>query len=55
MDYSDSNKIHLKPDVVEYALNGVPLLYDLILGTQTLHDLGVVMDFKEKIAHEKYQ
>jgi len=23
-------------------------LYDLIIGTQTLHDIGAVLDFKEK-------
>jgi hypothetical protein len=38
----------LKPDIVKYARNGTPPLYDLILGKQTLHDLGVVLDFKEK-------
>ena len=48
MDYSDSKRIHLKPDIVKYARNGTPPLYDLILGKQTLHDLGVVLDFKEK-------
>jgi hypothetical protein len=35
-------------DIVKYARNGTPLAYDLILGKQTLHDLGVVLDFKEK-------
>jgi hypothetical protein len=25
-----------------------PLLYDLIIGKQTLHDIGAVLDFKEK-------
>ena len=48
MDYSDSKRIHLKPDIVEYAHNGAPPAYDLILGKQTLHNLGVVLDFKEK-------
>ncbi len=48
MDYSDSKRIHLKPDIIKYACNGAPPLYDLILGKQTLHDLGVVLDFKEK-------
>ncbi len=48
VDYSDSKRVHLKPDIVEYACNGAPLAYDLILGKQTLHDLGVVLDFKEK-------
>jgi hypothetical protein len=48
VDYSDSNRIHLKPDIVEYARNGAPLLYNLILDKQTLHDLRVGLDFKEK-------
>ncbi len=48
VDYSDSKRVHLKPDIVEYACNGTPPAYDLILGKQTLHDLGVVLDFKEK-------
>jgi len=48
VDYSDSKRVHLKPDIVEYARNGAPPAYYLILGKQTLHDLGVVLDFKEK-------
>jgi hypothetical protein len=48
VDYSDSKRVHLKPDIVEYARNGALPAYDLILGKQTLHDLGVVLDFKEK-------
>ncbi len=48
VDYSDSKRIYLKPDIVEYARNGAPPLYDLILDKQTLHNLGVVLDFKEK-------
>ncbi len=48
VDYSDSKRIHLKPDIVKYARNCGPLLYDLILGKQTLQDLGMVSDFKEK-------
>jgi hypothetical protein len=48
VDYSDSKRVHLKPDIVEYARNGVPSAYNLILGKQILHNLGVVLDFKEK-------
>ncbi len=48
VDYSDSKRVHLKPDIVKYARNGAPLAYNLILDKQTLHDLGVVLDFKEK-------
>ena len=47
-DYSDSKRVHLKPDIVEYARNGAPPAYVLILGKQTLQDLGMVLDFKEK-------
>ncbi len=38
----------MKPDIVEYAHNGAPPAYDLILGKQTLHNLGVVLDSKGK-------
>ena len=48
VDNSDSKRIHSKPNIVEYACSGVLPLYDLILGKQTLHDLGVLSDFKEK-------
>ncbi len=48
VDYSDSKRIHLKPDIVEYAHNGAPPLYDLIISKQTLHNLGLLLDFKEK-------
>ncbi len=48
VNYSDSKRVHLKPDIVEYAHNGMSPAYDLILGKQNLHDLGVVLDLKEK-------
>ena len=48
VDYLDSKRIHLKPDIVEYACNGAPPLYNLILGKEILHDLGVLLDFNEK-------
>ncbi len=40
--------MHLRLDIVEYSQGGTPPLYDLIIGNQTLHDLGAVLDFKEK-------
>jgi hypothetical protein len=46
--YSASKKVHLHPDIVEYSKRGPPPLYDLIIGKQTLHDIGAVLDFKEK-------
>jgi hypothetical protein len=48
VEYSASKKVHLQPDVVEYDPGGQAPMYDLIIGKQTLHDLGVVLDFKEK-------
>jgi hypothetical protein len=46
--YSASKKVHLCPDIVEYSKGGPPPLYDRIIGKQTLHDIGVVLDFKER-------
>jgi hypothetical protein len=46
--YSASKKVHLRPDNVEYSKGGPPPLYDLIIGKQTLHDIGAVLDFKER-------
>jgi hypothetical protein len=46
--YSASKKVHLCPDIVEYPREGPPPLYDLIIGKQTLHDIGAVLDFKER-------
>jgi hypothetical protein len=45
--YSASKKVHLRPDIVKYSKGGPPPLYDLIIGKQTLHDIGAVLDFKE--------
>jgi hypothetical protein len=46
--YSANKQVHLRPDIVEYSKGGPPLLYDLIIGKQTLHDIGAVLDFKER-------
>ncbi len=42
-----ANGFYLKLDIVKYAHNGALPAYNLILGKQTLHNLGV-LDFKEK-------
>jgi hypothetical protein len=39
--------VHLHPVIVEHPQGGTPPLYGLIIGKQTLHDLGTVLDFKE--------
>jgi hypothetical protein len=46
-EYSDSKGYYSKPDVVEYN-KGSRLQYDLILGTETMKELGIMMDFKAK-------
>jgi len=48
VEYSLSKSVHLTPDIVEYDAGATAPLYDLIIGKQTLHDIGAVLDFKEK-------
>ena len=47
MDYSSSKKVHLALDIVEYKPGIDTPMYDLIIGKNTMHDLGVVLDFKQ--------
>jgi hypothetical protein len=46
-DYSDSKRYYSKPNVAEHEKNSKPQ-YDLILGTETMKELGIVLDFKAK-------
>jgi hypothetical protein len=46
--YSTSKKVCFQLDIKEYNPGGQPPMYDLIIGKQTLHNLGVALDFKEK-------
>jgi hypothetical protein len=48
VEYSASKKVHLRLDIVEYLRGGLPPLYNLIIGKQTLHNIGAVLDFKER-------
>ncbi len=43
-----SKKVCLQPDIVEYSPGDQAPMYDLIIGKQTMHDLGVKSDFQEK-------
>ncbi len=47
VEYSASKIVLFCPDVVEYTEGGPPHVYNLIIGKQTLHDIGTVLDFKE--------
>jgi hypothetical protein len=46
---SNSKRVKIQPDVVEYGKGSIekPIL-DLILGTQTMDELGIILDFKTK-------
>jgi hypothetical protein len=48
VEYSTSKKVCLQLDIVEYDLGDQVPMYVLIIGKQTLHNLRVVLDFKEK-------
>jgi hypothetical protein len=51
--YSNSKRIYLQPDIVEYDGTTVEkTVFDLIIGTQTLDELGIILDFKHKIVRE---
>ena len=45
MQYSASKSIHLTPDIVECEAGAYAPMYDLIIGKQTVHDSGAVLDF----------
>jgi hypothetical protein len=48
VEYSASKRVCLQPDIVEYSPGEQAPMYDLIIGKQTMHDLGVKLDFQEK-------
>jgi hypothetical protein len=48
VEYSASKKVCLQSDIVEYSLGDQAPMYDSIIGKQTMHDPGVVLDFQEK-------
>jgi hypothetical protein len=46
-DYSDSKRYYSEPGVVEHRKDSKSQ-YDLILGNETMKELGIVLDFKSK-------
>jgi hypothetical protein len=48
VEYSASKKVCLQLDIVEYSPGVQATMYDLIIGKQTMHNLGVKLDFQEK-------
>jgi hypothetical protein len=47
-EYSDSKRYYVEPDVVEYDKNN-RLQYDLILGTVSMKELGIILNFRGKM------
>ncbi len=47
-EYSDSERYHVEPDVVEYDKNNRPQ-YDLILGTVSMKEFGIILNFRDKL------
>ncbi len=48
VEYLASKKVRLQPDILEYSPGDQAPMYDLIIGKQTMHDLGAKLDFQEK-------
>ncbi len=48
VEYLASKKVCLQLDIVEYSPGDQTPMYDLIIGTQRMHDLGVKLDFQER-------
>ncbi len=48
VEYLASKKVRLQPDIVEYSPGDQAPMYDLIIVKQTMHNLGVKLDFQEK-------
>jgi hypothetical protein len=46
--YSKSKRYLVKPDIVEYGENNKPP-YDLILGTKTMKEFDIILDFNDKM------
>ena len=47
-EYFDSKRYHVEPDVVKYDKDN-RLQYDLILGTETMKEFGIILNFKDKM------
>jgi hypothetical protein len=48
-EYSKSNEFLAEPDVVEYEKDEMKPVFDLILGIQSMHELGIILDCKNKM------
>jgi hypothetical protein len=48
-EYSNSKTVTVRPDVVEYDWDKLKRpVFDLILGTDTMEELGIILNFKQQ-------
>ncbi len=47
-EYSNSKRYLVEPDIIKYNKNYKPQ-FDLILGTKTMKEFGIILDFKDKM------
>ncbi len=47
-EYFDSKRFYTEPNVVEYDKDSKPQ-YDLFLGTETMNEFGIILNFKDKM------
>ncbi len=45
MEYSENKRISISSDIMEYDNNDYEPKFDLIIGTQTMQELVIVLDF----------
>ncbi len=48
-EYSNSKEFSIEPDVVEYEMDEMKKVFDLILGIKFMHELGNILDCKNKM------
>ena len=44
-EYSGSKRVKLQPDIMEFDPKDYDPKFDLIIGTKTMKELGIVLDF----------
>ena len=47
-EYSNSKGLYIQPDIVEYDGDKLKKpVFDLIIGTKTMDELGIILNFKD--------
>ena len=50
--FSESKLVKLKPDIISMPEGTSPPVYDMIIGIETMQDLGIILDFSDnQITH----